>query len=185
MAALIRRGWTSSMLSARFGLTFSQVKADCDLLLGRLADDVRECSKELVALKLAEYAELKKESWEAWEKSKLDAVKKTHETSMSPLGKRIRNGRYSEQRVGDPQHLRTILSCLEAERQLLSINPATRVNVEGNVINWDVIASGIPDGPVPDEVQLLLEQASKGSLSVGNSILTTAITLPPGEGEGG
>lgn len=183
MAALIRRGWTQSMLSARFKLTHSQVKDDCDLLLGRLAEDVRNCSKELVALKLAEYAEIKMEAWEAWEKSKEDAVKKVQETSTSPMGKRTRAGRYSEGRVGDSQHLRTILSCLEAERELLAINPATRVNVEGTMVNWDVLASGIPDGPVPDEVEMLLQQASRGSLSVG--ISTTATPLPQREEETG
>jgi hypothetical protein len=226
MVKLLKRGWTKRDIADYFGVTVTTIDKDWKLILTQLKEDRADEAQSLLEIKLAEYSEIKREAWAAWEESKRDAVKVTRETytlppkrprltdtrqqretvdgitgyrngpsllpgeqpegqadpltatgdaDSKPQGAPRRRGKVSktrEGRVGDPSHLKTILTCLEAERVLLALDPKRDVNINANVVNWDVLAGGIPDGPVPDVIEREIQRAALGYLD------TTASPMP-------
>lgn len=63
-------------------------------------------------------------------------------------------------RLGDSKYLRIILDCIEAERELQSLNPAKRIEGNVNVIQWEMLAQGIPlDDQVEDKVEVAIQRA--------------------------
>lgn len=161
MMQLLRRGATKTMVAEKFGVTAQQIHYDFNLVMRRTAEQMTEDAKAMIAVKLEEYAEVKREAWAAWEKSKLDAQKKVREASKGADGK-AGGGKVVETvegQSGDPRYLQTVLECLKKECELLALEPAKEMRVTGSVINWDVLAAEIGPGPVPDVVEQALQAA--------------------------
>jgi transcriptional regulator with XRE-family HTH domain len=167
--SLLRRGWTQTDIAAKLGVSQSQVSYDWHMVARRMARDMEEDAKHLVLLKLEEYGEIKREAWKAWEDSKREQVTLTTEETSTPASPGRRGTiRRRETSVLTPGmagvgYLRLVLQCLEAERNLLGLDQAKKVQMGGRVtLNWDILSQGIPEDGVPDEVEAEIARAMRG-----------------------
>lgn len=101
------------------------------------------------ALKIAEYKEVKREAWLAWERSKADAQKIVVER-FKPRPKKDEDGneveqpeqkkttRSNEGRLPSSSYLTIILQCIQAERELMGLDPDLNINLkQTHAISWD------------------------------------------------
>jgi hypothetical protein len=160
MVTLLRRGWTKKAIAAKFGLHETQISYDWKRVLMGVQDDMRDESELAVIAQLERNAEVEREAWQAWEKSKDPAHKHVLErrrrvvkvegnedggdgegTGAGGEGKPATEVRMeperetttTEQKVGDPRFLGIVQTCQEVERDLRGITPATRVMFGGSV----------------------------------------------------
>lgn len=171
---LLRRGWTKEMIAERQGVHPTTISWDFKCVLRSLNEEKDRDVEELVAVKLEELAEVKREAWAAWERSKEEHRKVTSEETPCPppaddgMGPDSRMGKRRKRRQklppsvptlpgkrvittqgqsGDPRYLRTVLDCLHAECELQSLYPAKEITGRIAVLDWDALAQRIPDGP--------------------------------------
>jgi hypothetical protein len=159
---LIRRGWTQTEIATKFGIAQETVSKDYRMILKEWREQRVELAADEIETKLAEYREIRSEAWAAWERSKLDAEKETHVTGDSFST----TTRTKEGRTPANEYLRTVLNCLQAERELLGLDVVKEVHVKGQYltaqVNWSDLAQHVPDhGPVPD----LIEQSVRAALT--------------------
>lgn len=184
MMKLLRRGYTQGQIAEVLKISNQQVSYDFKLVISNLRGEMLEDTKDYVAQKLAEYAEIKREAWEAWERSKLDAQKSVVETAPPLPSKDDKAGtkkgkgdkgqaadvsvkalrmlkkvETTEGRLPSSDYLRIIAQCIAAERELLGIDPPKEIGFKGNIVNWDLLARNIPSGPVPDEIEGIIAGA--------------------------
>lgn len=155
IAELHRKGYSAWEISCRIGITPQGVAKHLKAIKEMYRRATLEQRQALVNEKLDQYADIRKEAWEAWEKSKEDAVRETVEEIETELGGRTRTVVTREGRLPGNEYLRTIHHALEAERDLQGIDAPKKVNVD-QTINWDVFAdpSKVLETPVVDEVEL-------------------------------
>jgi hypothetical protein len=159
MMMMLRRGMTQDMIAEELELSQSTVSVDLKVVLTRMKAQLTEDTKVYVAQKLAEYAEVKKEAWHAWERSKATYRRK-----------RVRDaetGGFEENETtaqnGDKAYLETVLRCIAGERALLGLDAPKELQLQGKMqattFDWSVLARGIPDdGEVPDEVEAEIQK---------------------------
>jgi hypothetical protein len=169
---LIRRGYTKSAIAAHLRVSPNTITEDWKVVIRQIRADQTEDLKEYIACKLQEYSEIKKEAWEQWDKSKQDARKRVRERNLRVIeprdkkkGTPPKTGLVVTKDVstrtgqcGDPRYLQVILNCLSAERELLGLDPVKEVTIKGKTSLWDILANGIPDTDLPDEIEQQLEQ---------------------------
>ena len=156
---LLRRGWTKTAIAEKLGVHPTQISYDWKIIITEINAARDKDLEELIAIKLEEYGEIKRQAWEAWEKSKKERTKHTQEVSQGLDGSdRVKDITSREGGNYNGDHLRTILNCLSAERELLGLNPAKKI--EGRIsgtatIDWDKLAGAIPPSgtPLPDNVE--------------------------------
>lgn len=176
---LLRRGYGVEQIAEHLGLPEKVVLQDYRYAIKQVAKNQLEDAKELVAAKMLEYAEIKKEAWDAWERSKGDRERKTDEESgyleeednegyedsqgkIPPKAFKKRT-QMKEGRLPSNEYLRTILDCIKAERELLGINPAQEINVHSSSI-WAMLSGQLPAGETIDTVEARLEQMLRQEL---------------------
>jgi predicted transcriptional regulator len=187
MVKLLRRGYTQQEVADIIGISQAQVCYDWKIVISKLRNESDTARDELIAIKLEEYREIKREAWDAWERSKEDAERLEEDEFCEDRTCAVCSGKGTNGRGGkcfncqgngfrkaqkatskrltregkNPanEYLRTILSCVEAERELLGINPDKKVSGTLNVMNWDLLANGIPDGQVPDLIEQEIAKA--------------------------
>lgn len=163
MVRLMRRGWSKYQIAEHLGVSYQTVLKDWRKITADMAVEADEDAKTLRDRKLEEYAEVKKEAWEAWERSKRLAIQQTEESSTSPSGKvGTKKSRVVKNQAGDPRFLHQILQCLESERTLLNLDPVKQVGITANVINWDALAGVIGGASLDDQVERQIEAAVRG-----------------------
>lgn len=152
---LLRRGWTQAMIAEKFGVSQAQVSCDYKIVMKELRQEASEDIKELIGLKLEEYGEVKKEMWEAWEKSKKNQEERLEEDVSSDRGGHTKTAVKEKGSCGDPKFIAIVMECIKQECNLLALNPAKEIRGSLTTsINWDVLSQGIPlNGPVPDEIE--------------------------------
>lgn len=177
LSQLMRRGYTRQQAAEKLGITLAAIDTDWKVLMRRMRKGMDKDVEALVGAKLEEYAEVKREAWEAWEASKQQIVTRTVEESSSgatedgvsmgrsnghvkggrgALGKvlansdaqqdsaarpakRVKTITTTEPRLPDPSYLTKILDCIKAERELLGINPAKKIDMQATMV-WDLFA---------------------------------------------
>lgn len=162
VAKLTRKGYSLQMIAEELKVSYATVKQDWKAILTEYRENRDEDTEALVQAKLQEYAEVKREAWKAWERSKLGTVEEEERESLSNKGGSRRTlSRIKKSSAGDSTFLIVIADCLKAERELLSLNPTKKVEVKGNM-TWDVLSQAIPDGEVPDEIENAIRLALEG-----------------------
>jgi hypothetical protein len=185
---LLRRGYTYQMIAEQFGINVAQVASDWEIIVKEVMLERNEETKQLVAKKLEELAEVKREAWRMWELSKAPFKKRSKEEPIckdepcpvcsgtgsgtrgdacvccAGTGTRSRRGkltRIAESSCGDVRYLKIILNCIEQECKLQALYPMKGMSIQASqTLNWEVLARGIPAGPVPDDVEEELEKAA-------------------------
>src|ERR1051325_5538044 len=146
---LLCRGWTKQQIAEKLKITTQMVLADYTAVMKELVEERTENVDQLRQLKLQEYREVKKEAWEAWERSKGDWQKRVTEESSGNSNTAGDTSFYktiltTEGHLPSNEYLRTIVACIDSERELLGINPPKNVKVSGHVVNWDVLVNALP-----------------------------------------
>lgn len=187
---LVRRGWTQVQIASELGIHQTMVSKEWRFIVKEIQDTQSEDAKAHIALMLEQYAEVRREAWEAWEKSKEDHRRYSEEEYIHPPkaptkdlsgGKKSGDSKDAPARTGGKkitkvedgrlpgaQYLSTILECLKAERELRGLNPAKEVKVSGTVDLWEVLMgspSGILDATrdeVEEKIAGLLEDSGVG-----------------------
>lgn len=172
---LLRRGWTQTAIAEKLGVHQTQISYDWKMILKEVNEARDKDLEELITVKLEEYGEIKREAWAAWERSKKERNKTVLETSTSS-GKGRSSGDESddddnggsersreiftrETGTWSSEYLKTILTCLAAERELLGLNPAKKFEgkmvATATTVDFEKLAKAIPpDGiPLPDDVE--------------------------------
>lgn len=171
MMQLLVRGWTIEEVAAKFKAPRTQVQGDYQEVMRDLVRERTTNAEALRQLKLREYAQVKKEAWEAWERSKEDWHRKIIEQSQTE-GQNSGGSTYykttdtSEAHLPSNEYLKTVVSCLNAERQLQGIDPPKKMNISGTVVSWDVLVDQLPSDSQRDEI----EEAIMGALNAGMEI---------------
>lgn len=164
---LLRRGWTQVEIAKELGLHQTQISYDYKIIKKRRAAQREEDEKELIDSKLEEYREVKREAWQAWERSKENSKKVVEESILlrkkgddsedgiidaQCILRKVKEILTTEGRLPANEYLNTILKCLAGERELQGLDAAKEVNVRAAVattsIDFDAIA-----GPVPDMIE--------------------------------
>lgn len=164
MVRLMMKGWTQRMIAEQLGVSQGQISFDFRMVLKEINQHTTADAKEWVSLKLEEYAEIKREAWAEWERSKKDLERITNESFGSDKGDGWKEAKVREGRLAANGYLSTVLECLKAERDLLGLNPAKELSVKGQMVtstvDWKVLAGGIPDdGEVSGEVEREIQRA--------------------------
>jgi transposase-like protein len=163
MVKLLRRGWTKTAIAEKLGVHRTQVVHDWKQILEDLVETRDQEVNQLVVLKLEELGEVKREAWDAWERSKLDREKTVREDWESDSGSgSTKEIKTREGQVGEARYLDTVLKCIAAERELLGLNPKKSMEITGTVINWDSLVStvqvSVETGTVPDLIEEQIRQ---------------------------
>lgn len=186
MMKLLIRGWTKSQIAEEFGVHKSQISYDYKVILKEVIEDREGTAEEHIAFKLREYAELKREAWEAWERSKLDQCSETREEYLRGEeegdleegegegegeggGKkskpRTKLTRVIKGRVPGVEYLKLIAQCMEREQELMGISQPQQINV--STVNWEIFATvGHLNGSVSDPIEDAIANALKRSESI-------------------
>lgn len=164
---LLRRGWTYSRIASKYGVSMSQIACDVRLLReerNKCWDVAGEIREEIVKDKLEELSEVKAAAWKAWVRSKKLKLRRVVTKHRVPKKDDVTGkieyvmvtGQIEEtfqESQGNSQYLRVVLDCMMQERALRGLDPVKDIPVKVNIVNWDSLANGIPDGYVADEVE--------------------------------
>jgi hypothetical protein len=138
---LKRRGWSNQMIAEHLGVAYGTVCADWKVVITEITRHRDEDAKALIAEKLEEIAEIKKEAWEGWIKSKEDAMKRVEESISSATGAREKNSLETVGQTGNPSFLATVIKCVESECKLLCLFPDKKTIMMGGTgeqVPWDL-----------------------------------------------
>lgn len=168
---LLVRGWTMEEAAAKLKITKEQVQGDYQEVMKDLVRERTTNAEALRQMKLREYAQVKKEAWEAWERSKEDWHRRIVEETQSEGSNSLGYTNYktvdtTEGHLPSNEYLKTVVSCLNAERALQGIDPPKKLNVSGTIVSWDVLVDQLPSNSERDEI----EDAIMGALNAGMEI---------------
>jgi predicted transcriptional regulator len=166
VAMLDRRGYDIHEIADRLGISEEAVQKGIEEVHTRYMNEVMAQRAALTAEKRAQLRELRKEAWEAWERSKGDRERTVTETRPGALcpkckgqGKDARvKGRVCHQcsgtgrmkdskkviqvhegRLPSNEYLKTIIETLREEAELLQLTSPGSVNTQVNVVAWDTL----------------------------------------------
>lgn len=163
IAQMHNRGYSQTEIAIKMGLTQAAISIKLKQIRQKYVQQQEEWTHDMIAEKLEQYREVRKEAWEAWERSKLDSKKRVKEVSPSKP-KQLDDGTVEEQearvkliltkegRLPSAQYLQIVLDTFKAERDLLGLDEAKKVEVNASVFSWDTLLQGIQEA-VPDTVE--------------------------------
>lgn len=187
VAELDRRGWAQSKIAKECGVSQPQVCHDLKLIRRRYLEGMSEAREAMVEEKLAQYRDVRREAWAAWERSKKrtrkvertrTVVKQEEGAGKVPdkLGRAkgtkgrakdaakaevteelrlVKELLATEGRLPANEYLNTILKCLEAERELLGLDEARKVEIT-KPVDWDDLTRRLA-APDPVEAAIAAE----------------------------
>lgn len=167
---MVSRDYSMEEIGRELNISTNRVYLEYKIILKQLRKERLDLTEEVIEQKLLEYKEIKREAWDAWERSKSShIITKSKQTSGGMGGKlTYEDTQTTETRVGDNSYLAVVLECLKAEREIQGLDPEKKMRVSGNIINWDILANGIPvDGPVPD----LIENEIRKGMDMDNRLM--------------
>lgn len=147
-----RKGYTLEETAAANDICYTTVCKRIKTLKRRYARIQMDNHGELVKEKLSQLAEIRKEAWKAWEKSKEDmkrlevekVPKSMDEQEADTFSEVVPNGfkvikrkMVKQGRIPANDYLQTILKTLQDERDLLGLDEAKKIQVEN--IDWEAI----------------------------------------------
>jgi hypothetical protein len=117
MTSMWIRGKTQKEIAEKFGLTQGQISHDLKEVHVRVAALNSEVMAKKRAQRLTELAEIKREAWESWEKSKADKEVQIKEQIASKSGQKNQQGDDSDVQDGAATDSERIKALLRTEGQ--------------------------------------------------------------------
>jgi hypothetical protein len=166
VALMDRRGYDIPEIADKLHISEDEVRKTIEEVHTKYMDEVMAQRAALTAEKRAQLRELRKEAWEAWERSKGDRERTVTETRPGALcpkckgqGKDARvKGRVCHQcsgtgrmkdsrkliqvhegRLPSNEYLKTIIETLREEAELLQLTTPGSINTQVNVVAWDTL----------------------------------------------
>jgi excinuclease UvrABC ATPase subunit len=166
IATMDRRGYDIPEIADRLHISEDEVKKTIEEVHTKYMNEVMAQRAALTAEKRVQLRELRKEAWEAWERSKEDRQRTVTETRPGALcpkckgqGKDARvKGRVCHQcsgtgrmkdskkviqvhegRLPANEYLKTIIETLREEAELLQLTTPGSINTQVNVVAWDTL----------------------------------------------
>lgn len=179
IAIWMRRGWTQTRIAEELKVSPATVAYHWKKIV-RGSRAIRDRNIEsLITVKLEQYSEIIREAWDAWERSKQDAVKVM--TESSAFGSKDRETR--ENQCGDPRYLLVVKQCLDSMSNLLGLNPDREIKMRAEVIRWETLYKSAEEitqrvNPVTahlQQIQLRLSETVTGRSVEGNIIEGVAV----------
>lgn len=148
LAWLRVRGYTHRQMVAKlnerneaqgrgYTLTLGGIQKDIDEIDREWRDSMNASAEQSRSRELSKLAEIEREAWEAWEKSKQDSVVKyMEETGGDGEGEKAKRGAKKksmrqQSSAGDPQYLRLAMEASKHRREMLGLDAPTRQEVSG------------------------------------------------------
>lgn len=169
---LLRRGWTQRQAAERLGVAPSQIAYDWKVLLKRLQVEQMGDTEALRNQKVEQLLEVRREAWEAWERSKQDRERRTAETITEtegggqPAGQtRTKAVKQVEGRLPEDAYLRTVIMTIQEEAKLdgcaapLKIAPTTPDGTEPARTGTDQLLALLLSLPAPSGATALPGQS--------------------------
>lgn len=173
---LLRRGIPQVQIAKEVGVSPGQISLDCRAIRERWEEEYKLERRNMLMEKLAANEEIRAEAWAAWERSKEDAVKNVEEKIPIPEDenngdeertKRPRKRRMTaeeslikikeiltrEGRLPANAYLATIMETHKADRELLGLDAAQKVDVVVAQVPWDQVF-----GPQGDPIEIVVDQ---------------------------
>lgn len=164
-------------LAENCGIDISRVQVCVDVkkIRQRYLNQADEDAKKRIERMLRNYAEVRAEAWESWERSKKQTSKHTVEMipvekdedeeprrkkgkAGKPKGKKFSSAVESmrklreiwvrEGRLPANQYLAIILDTLKAERELLGLDAAAKLDITATTFDWNTFFAPPPADPV-------------------------------------
>lgn len=158
VANLSRRGYSQSEIASKMGVTQQQVSYDLQIIKKRYAAMQEEDFLAYRYEKILQLKDIRREAWEAWEKSKEDYRKLVQEDyTDSKGGTSTKITDITEGRIPANEFLKTILETLKEENELMGAYPTKKLDIKAEVINWDQIM-GLALNGVPNVVEDALKK---------------------------
>ena len=180
IARLEGMGYTQSEIAEKMNLSQPMVHMYRKKIQREYNDSIPDMRSGMVHEKLRQYRHVRKEAWEAWEKSKTDTAKRTvekeygkgkskdgDEPTVEDAGgmlsvTRIKKIMVREGRLPASGYLHVIMETLKAEREMLGLDEALRVDVTAQVLDWASLLKEMSE-PVQDHVEARLMAALPGT----------------------
>lgn len=190
------RGYTQTMISEAVGISQPMVSYNEKIARKRMIERLKAKQDEYVAEKLAQYEDIRREAWAAYEKSMRDSEKEVEEFATYPddgssaAGSEVRIKRITtrEGRLPNNQYLNTVMATLQAERELLGLDVEKKqAQTVVNVFNFDMLAKSLSD-PVPDPAgdklrQLELKEGQDEGITIDPPMQDVSNGHPDGQAE--
>ncbi len=178
MVKMLCQGASLVQVAQVQGISPAAAKGDFDAAVRELVSTMHNIDLDSMRkLALAQYAEMKVQAWDAFQRCQLERVKRETEERLRqvaekeasldpsrklfPTFKMVKVGKKEtrEKRVEGEGFLKIIADCLKAERELMGLDAPKQVNVTGQMaVTWDQVVQGLPQGCVTDEVEAEIAQ---------------------------
>lgn len=192
IAALDHRGYSQEQIGAKLGMAKPTVNHHLKKIRARYRETQLEETRGSIYCKLLQYRELRREAWDAWERSKEDGVRTiTERTAPLRIGKEaetvdgkgrkrprknakpapgtaddLRTTRVAtvvEGRLPATEYLKIIADCLKAERELLGLDAPKKTQVMVQTLDWAALVEiAEATDSVEDRIEAALEKAKMG-----------------------
>jgi len=151
VAKFDRLGYTQFAIAAQIGVTQPVVSEYLKKIRKRYSESTLMTRDALVQEKLAQYADLRREAYDAWQRSQQSLMEKGERgaLSLSSVDHLLK--------VGKVDFLHIIADTYAAERQMLGLDEALKIDTTTDVFNWDLLA-GVLTKPVEDPLEEALNR---------------------------
>jgi len=174
VAKLHRRGCPIERIAKLIGVSWQQIVYDIDTINKRYLKAQIKVRELHVADIEAKYDEALREAWKAWHRSKLDAHKRVEKQEPGYVTEEDEIGNKSRRPTGDMEvteiasttegrlpnnaYMATILSILQAKRDLHGLDMPKKSVVTRLSIPFEEIAQSVPKEIVFDEIEQELKR---------------------------
>lgn len=161
-AALYSRGYTQTQVGKAMGVSQVTAREYLQQIKQMYAYSIADKRHDSVIKELNILAEVQKEAWEAWERSK--SPKETVKESVIGTGE----GGFSktetthESKVGDVQYLNVIADCVKQRRDILGLDAPKKVHATVETLDWNPLVTGGLLTKSKDEVEEAIAAAMIG-----------------------
>lgn len=167
------RGYTQTEIGKALGISQRMVSYNEAIVRKRMKERLQLDHDTLVKEKIAQYEDIRREAWAAYDKSQADAQKEVEEFAThndedggSLLSSEVRIKRITtrEGRLPSNAYLSTIMATLQAERELLGLDALKGPQTVVNVFNFDLLAAvgGALGEPAVDSIEAKIRELEEG-----------------------
>lgn len=153
---LWRKGYNQYQIARMLNVSQAQVSKDLAEVRKRYLSSQMASAQETIAIQLEHYRDIRRELWEAWERSKADSVETTEDEGTSGrAGVFQRSSKTTKSRLPDSAYVNAILKTLQMEAQLLGLGQSKQDDSGGKMdrTDWDSIERMLEGGARLDVIE--------------------------------
>lgn len=175
VAELDRQGWTGYAIAAEIGVSRPMVSVYLKKVRQRYVAEQVGHRAELVAEKCAQYKEVRRHAYACFFRSFAGKERTVEEEALRKAAEEAADGDYEasmrlvkrvttrEDRLPGAEYLRVVRETLDAERAMLGLDEAGKLDVRVGALDWDALMRGMAraEDPLEAEVRRLGEEVER------------------------